>query len=231
MFLSQQMGRRQLALTLGALFLCVFLAALDSSIVANALPRVVADLHGFELYAWVTTAYLLSSTAVTPVGGKLGDRYGRKPVLIGGAIFFLAITMLCGFAQSMPQLVAFRALQGIGGGILTATVFATMGQLLPPADRARISGLITGVFSLAAIVGPVVGGFLTDTFSWRAVFYVNLPLCCWRWSSCSAFSAGHGRHLPIDLGGALTSVGGIVLLLLALSLETASSPGHHRRAL
>src|SRR5215510_10794028 len=158
------MGKRELALCLSALMLCVFLGALDSSIVANALPRVVADLRGFELYAWVTTAYLPSSTAVTPIGGKLGDRYGRKAVLIGGAIFFLATTLFCGFAQSMPQLVALRALQGVGGGILTATVFATMGQLLPPADRARISGLITGVFSLAAIVGPVVGGFLTDVF-------------------------------------------------------------------
>jgi len=219
-FLADEMGRREVALTLSALFLCVFLAALDSSIVANALPRVVADLGGFELYAWVTTAYLLSSTAVTPIGGKLGDRYGRKPVLIGGAIFFLATTLLCGFAQSMPQLVAMRALQGVGGGILTATVFATMGQLLPPADRARISGLITGVFSLAAIVGPVVGGFLTDVFSWRAVFYVNLPIgmvalvVLWHFFPPVRYASRGGS---IDLGGVLTSVTGIVLLLLGLS--------------
>src|SRR5260370_23363488 len=175
LFLSEQMGRRQLTLTLCALMLCVFLSALDSSIVANALPRVIADLQGFELYAWVTTGYLLSSTAVTPVGGKLGDRYGRKPMLIGGAAFFLAMTLLCGLAQSMPQLIVLRTLQGVGGGVLTATVFAIMGQLLTPAQRARISGLITAVFSMAGAVGPVVGGYLTDTFSWRAVFYVNLP--------------------------------------------------------
>src|SRR6516164_7530939 len=123
-FLSEQMGRRQLALTLGALMLCVFLSALDSSIVANALPRVIADLQGFELYAWVTTGYLLASTAVVPVAGKLGDRYGRKPMLIGGATFFLAMTLLCGLAQSMPQLVLLRTLQGVGGGVMTATVFA-----------------------------------------------------------------------------------------------------------
>src|SRR5262249_23450129 len=139
-FLSQEMGRRELLLTVGALMLCVFLAALDSSIVANALPRVVADLHGFELYAWVTTGYLLSRTAVTPLGGRLGDRYGRKSMLIGGSTFFLAVTLLCGLAQSMPQLIALRTLQGVGGGILTATTFATLGQLLPPADRARMSG-------------------------------------------------------------------------------------------
>jgi EmrB/QacA subfamily drug resistance transporter len=215
------MGRRQLALTLGALMLCVFLSALDSSIVANALPRVVVDLHGFELYAWVTTGYLLSSTAVVPIGGKLGDRYGRKPMLMGGATFFLAMTLLCGLAQSMPQLVVLRTLQGLGGGVMTATVFAIMGQLLAPAERARISGLITAVFSLAGVIGPVVGGFLTDAFSWRAVFYVNLPfvvlalIILWRFFPQVGYS---GRHLPIDFGGAITSVGGIVLLLLALSL-------------
>lgn len=215
------MGRRQLTLTLGALMLCVFLSALDSSIVANALPRVIADLQGFELYAWVTTGYLLSSTAVVPIGGKLGDRYGRKPMLIGGASFFLAMTLLCGLAQDMPQLVVLRTLQGVGGGIMTATVFATMGQLLAPAERARISGLITAVFSLAGVVGPVVGGFLTDTLSWRAVFYVNLPftvlalLILWRFFPAVAYA---GKRLPIDFGGAITSVAGIVLLLLALSL-------------
>jgi EmrB/QacA subfamily drug resistance transporter len=215
------MGRRQLALTLGALMLCVFLSALDSSIVANALPQIVVDLHGFELYAWVTTGYLLSSTAVVPIAGKLGDRYGRKPMLMGGATFFLAMTLLCGLAQSMPQLVVLRALQGLGGGGMTATVFATMGQLLAPAERARISGLITAVFSLAGVIGPVVGGFLTDTFTWRAVFYVNLPfvllalVILWRFFPRVSYG---GRHLPIDVGGAITSVGGIVLLLLALSL-------------
>jgi EmrB/QacA subfamily drug resistance transporter len=214
------MGRQQLALTLGALMLCVFLSALDSSIVANALPRVISELQGFELYAWVTTGYLLSSTAVTPIGGKLGDRYGRKPMLIGGASFFLAMTLLCGLAQSMPQLIILRTLQGLGGGVLTATVFAIMGQLLAPAERARISGLITATFSLAGAVGPVVGGYLTDTFSWRAVFYVNLPftvlalVILWRFFPQVGYS---GRRLPVDFGGAVTSVAGIVLLLLALS--------------
>ena len=220
-FLSDEMGRREVSLTLGALMLCVFLAALDSSIVANALPRVIAELHGFELYAWVTTGYLLSSTAVTPIGGKLGDRYGRKPLLIGGAGFFLATTLLCGLAQSMPQLIALRTLQGVGGGVLTATVFAVMGQLLPPADRARISGLITGVFSLAGVTGPVVGGYLTDVFSWRAVFYVNLPiglialLVLWRFFPNVQYGLSRGR--PIDYGGVVTSIGGIVLVLLGLS--------------
>jgi EmrB/QacA subfamily drug resistance transporter len=215
------MGRRELALTLGALMLCVFLSALDSSIVANALPRVIAELHGFELYAWVTTGYLLSSTAVVPIAGKLGDRYGRKPMLVGGALLFLLVTMLCGLAQTMPQLIGLRTLQGIGGGVLSATIFAIMGQLLTPADRARLSGVITGVYSMAGVVGPVLGGYLTDAFSWRAVFYVNLPfgllalLVLWRFFPPVQYAAA--RRLPIDVGGALTSVAGIVLLLLALS--------------
>jgi EmrB/QacA subfamily drug resistance transporter len=219
-YLSDTMGRRQLGITLGALMLCVFLSALDSSIVANALPRVIADLHGFELFAWVTTGYLLSSTAVVPIGGKLGDRYGRKPMLVGGAIFFLLMTLLCGLAQSMPELIALRTLQGVGGGILAATVFATMGQLLSPADRARISGLITGVFSLAGVLGPIVGGYLTDALSWRAVFYVTIPfgllalLVLWRFFPSVKYQA---KRAPIDFGGALTSVAAIVLLLLALS--------------
>lgn len=197
------MGRRLLALTLGALMLCLFLSALDSSIVANALPRVIADLHGFELYAWVTTGYLLSSTAVVPIAGKLGDRYGRKPILIGGASVFLAMTLLCGLAQDMPELIVLRTLQGVGGGVLTATVFAIMGELLTPVERARLSGLITLVFSTAGAFGPVVGGYLTDVLSWRAVFYVNLPFALlalvvlWRF-----FPRVHhsGRRLPIDVG-------------------------------
>jgi EmrB/QacA subfamily drug resistance transporter len=209
--------------------LCIFLAALDSSIVANALPRVIADLQGFELYAWVTTGYLLSSTAVTPIAGKLGDRLGRKPMMVWGTTFFLATTLLCGLAQSMPQLIALRTLQGVGGGVVTATVFAVMGQMLSPAARARISGFITGVFSLAGVVGPVVGGYLTDLLSWRAVFYVTLPiglaalLVIWRVFPSDtvgdgerAGSSSRARQ-PIDLGGALTSVGAITLLLLGLS--------------
>ena len=219
-FLSEEMGRRELALCIGALMLCVFLAALDSSIVANALPRVIADLHGFELYAWVTTGYLLASTAITPIGGKLGDRYGRKRMMIGGALFFSFTTLFCGLAQSMPQLIALRTLQGIGGGVLSASVFAVMGQLLAPADRARLSGAITGVFSLAGVVGPIVGGFLTDIFSWRAVFYVNLPFAAlalvviWRFFPEVHYSSA---RRPIDVAGAVTSVVGIVLLLLGLS--------------
>src|ERR1700712_1828138 len=124
------MTPRELTLTIGGLLVCLFLAAIDSSIVNTALPRIATELHGFELYAWVTTGYLLTSTAVVPVVGKLGDRDGRKLLLVGGGGYFLAITALCGFAQDMTQLIVLRTLQGIGGGILQATIFASMGELL-----------------------------------------------------------------------------------------------------
>jgi EmrB/QacA subfamily drug resistance transporter len=214
------MTPRELTLTIGGLLVCLFLAAIDSSIVNTALPRIATELHGFELYAWVTTGYLLTSTAVVPVVGKLGDRYGRRLLLGGGVVYFLAITALCGFAQDMTQLIALRTLQGIGGGVLQATIFASMGELLTPVARARISGLITATFSTANVLGPVVGGFLTDAFSWRAVFYANLPfgllalIALWR-----AFPGGRASPTtpkPIDTWGAITITAATVLLLLAL---------------
>lgn len=219
-FPSEDMTRRQLVLTVGGLLVCLFLAAIDTSIVNTALPRIATELQGFDLYAWVTTGYLLSSSAVVPVAGKLGDRYGRRPLLVGGVIYFLVITALCGFAQDMPQLIALRTLQGIGGGVLLASIFSSMGELLTPVSRARISGLITATFSSANVLGPVIGGFLTDTFTWRAVFYANVPfgilalIALWR-----AFPGARSsdKRLPIDTWGALTITAATVLLLLALS--------------
>jgi EmrB/QacA subfamily drug resistance transporter len=214
------MTRRELTLTIGGLLVCLFLAAIDSSIVNTALPRIATELHGFELYAWVTTGYLLTSTAVVPVVGKLGDRYGRRLFLVGGVVYFLAITALCGLAQDMLQLIALRTLQGVGGGVLMATIFASMGELLTPVARARVSGLITATFSTANVLGPVVGGFLTDAFSWRAVFYANLPfgilalVALWR-----AFPGGRASPAtpqPIDTWGAITVTAATVLFLLAL---------------
>src|SRR5919202_6690148 len=168
--------RRDLVLTVIGLMLGLLLAALDQTIVGTAMPRIVAELHGFEHYAWVTTAYLLTSTTVVPISGKLSDLYGRKVFLLSSAAGFVLASALCGLAQDMTQLIIFRGLQGLAGGVLTSTVFTVISQIFPPAERGRIQGIFSGMFGLASIVGPLLGGYLTDNLSWRWVFYVNLPV-------------------------------------------------------
>ena len=158
------------------LVITMFMAALDATIVATAMPRIVAELNGFELYAAVTTVYLLATTVVVPIVGKLSDIYGRKTFLLAGVTIFIAASMLCGAARSMPELVFFRALQGIGGGFSQAMAFTTIADLFPPSRRGRISGMLGAVFGLASVTGPAVGGFLTDGPGWRWCFYVNAPI-------------------------------------------------------
>src|SRR2546430_9796850 len=140
--------------------LALFLDALDQAIVGTALPRIVAGLNGLDYYAWVATAYLVASTTLTPIAGKLGDLFGRKPFLLAGMIGFVAASALCGQAQNMLELVAFRGIQGIFGGVLFASVFATIGDLFPPAQRARLQRAFGGIFGLASVVGPTLGGVL-----------------------------------------------------------------------
>src|ERR671939_449608 len=168
--------RRDLVLTVACLMLGLLLAALDQTIVGTAMPRIVAELRGFEHYAWVTTAYLLTSTTVVPIAGKLSDMYGRKVFLLGSAALFVLTSALCGLSQDMTQLIVFRGLQGMAGGVLTSTVFTVISQIFPPAERGRWQGLFSGVFGLSSIVGPLIGGYLTDNLTWRWVFYVNLPV-------------------------------------------------------
>ncbi|HEV2236205.1 MAG TPA: MDR family MFS transporter [Ktedonobacterales bacterium] len=165
-----------LASVLAGLMLTLLLAALDQTIVGTALPRIIADLHGANLYIWPTTAYLLASTTSIPIVGKLSDQYGRKWFLVGGIVIFLSGSALSGAANTMEQLIAFRAWQGLGGGALMALVFTSIGDIFSPAERARWQGLFTAVFGLASVIGPAVGGFITDNFTWRWVFYVNLPV-------------------------------------------------------
>jgi EmrB/QacA subfamily drug resistance transporter len=219
-FLSDVMSRRELVLTISGLLLTLFLASLNQSIVNTAIPRIVSELRGFEIYAWVTTSYMLTNTAVVPLSGKAGDIYGRRPLLVGATVYFVVTTALCGFAQDMPQLIVLRGFQGIGGGVLTSTSFAIIAELLAPAQRARINGLFTGVFSLSTIVGPILGGFLTDTVSWRGVFYVSIPFGLFALAVLWRFFPTLNRprqRKPIDFGGAITIVIATVCLLLALS--------------
>jgi EmrB/QacA subfamily drug resistance transporter len=158
------------------LMVTLLLAALDQTIVATALPRIVGDLGGLLSYSWVFTAYMLATTVTVPLYGKLGDVYGRRPLFFVSIGLFLAGSALCGAAWGMPELIVFRAIQGFGAGGLFPLSLAVVGSIIPPRDRGRYQGLIGGVFAAASIAGPAVGGFLVDNASWRWVFYVNLPV-------------------------------------------------------
>jgi EmrB/QacA subfamily drug resistance transporter len=167
---------RALATIFGALMLGMFLAALDQTIVSTALPTIVGDLGGLEHLSWVVTSYLLATTASTPLYGKLGDMYGRKPVFLAAILIFLAGSMLSGLSRSMGELIGFRALQGIGAGGLMVGAQAIIADIVPPRERGRYMGVIGSVFAVASVAGPLLGGFLVEAISWRWVFYVNMPI-------------------------------------------------------
>jgi EmrB/QacA subfamily drug resistance transporter len=171
-----EMSRNARILAAVGIALAMFLAALDQTIVGTALPHIVGELQGLEFYAWVATAYMVASTTTTPIAGKLGDLFGRKPALLVGIIGFVLASALCGQAQNMTELVAFRGVQGLFGGALFASVFASVADLFDPKTRARVQGMFGGIFGIASVVGPVVGGYLTDNIGWRWVFYVNVPV-------------------------------------------------------
>lgn len=209
------------AAAVGGLLLTLLLAALDSTVVGTAMPRILGELGGLDRYTWVTTAYLLASTVTVPVAGKLSDLYGRKRLLLVGVAWFVLASVLCALAADLTALIALRALQGVGGGFVTAAVFAAVPELFSPAARARLVGLFTGTYGLASIVGPLVGGFLTDAVGWRSVFAVNLPLGAL--AAAVVLLAYPARpavaaRARVDYAGALTLVGGVGALLLALSL-------------
>src|SRR5437867_6996574 len=219
--MSGEMTRRARILATVGVALALFLAALDQTIVGTALPSIVAEINCLDFYAWVATAYLVTSTILTPIAGKLGDLFGRKPFLLAGMIGFVIASALCGQAQNMAELVAFRALQGVFGGVLFASVFATIADLYSPAQRARLQGVFAGIFGIASVVGPVIGGYLTDNLSWRWVFYVNVPVGVLA-IVVVFLTLPSVRHSAswrdIDFAGAFTLAATLVPLLIALSI-------------
>jgi len=163
-------------LIFGALLLVLLLASLDQTIVSTVLPTIVGDLGGISKLSWVVTAYLLASTVVGPVYGKLGDLYGRKVVLQSAIVIFLAGSVLCGISQNMTALIVFRAIQGLGAGGLFVVTIAVVGDIIPPRDRGRYQGFFGAVFGVSTVIGPLLGGFFVDKLSWRWIFHVNLPI-------------------------------------------------------
>jgi EmrB/QacA subfamily drug resistance transporter len=206
--------------TIGVM-LALLLAALDQTIVGTALPRIVAELNGLDRYSWLITGYLVASTVVVPIAGKLGDLFGRKPFLIAGMVGFVAASALCGVAQDMNQLIIFRITQGLFGGMLFASAFTVLGDIYSPAERARIQGLFGAVFGLSSIIGPVVGGFLTDNLGWRWVFYVNLPvglLGVLVVAGFLPFVRTKASWRDIDFAGSGALAAGLIPVLVALSV-------------
>jgi len=213
-------GRKLVFATVGVM-LALLLAALDQTIVGTAMPRIVAQLQGLDYYAWVTTAYLVTSTVMIPISGKLGDLFGRKPFLLAGMVGFVLASALCGAAQDMLMLVLFRGIQGLFGGMLFASVFTVIGDLYPPERRGRIQGVFGAVFGLSSVIGPAVGGYITDNLSWRWVFEVNVPVGLVAVAVVIVtlpFVRSQASWRDIDFVGSFFLSAGLVPLLIALSI-------------
>jgi EmrB/QacA subfamily drug resistance transporter len=204
---------------LAGTLLGLLVSAVNQTTVSTALPRIVGELGGLHLFSWVFTSFMLTSTTVVPLAGKLSDIFGRKPFFLGGITILLVASALGGTSGSIEELIVWRAVQGVGAGMLMGNAFAIIGDLFPPAERGKYQGLFTGVFGLASVLGPTIGGYLTDEFSWRAVFYMNIPFgvvaffMLYRWYPRKP--ASH-THRPIDYTGAALLSGFTVPLLLAL---------------
>lgn len=217
--LSSSVSRQRLVLVIIGVLLGMLLSSLDQTIVGTALPRIVAELGGLDHYAWVVTAYLLASTVTIPIYGKLSDIYGRRPFFIIGMVIFLAGSALAGTSQNMTELIIYRGIQGLGAGGMMPIAMAIIGDVFPPAERGKWQGLIVAVFGLSSIVGPTLGGWITDNWGWRWVFYVNMPVGVIAILTAGLVLPGivRRRQHTIDYLGAITLIAWSVPLLLAFS--------------
>lgn len=223
---SEGFTHRQILVIMSGLMMGMFLASLDQTIVSTALPTIVGDFHHSNLLSWVITAYLLASTASTPIWGKAGDLYGRKRLFQLAIVLFLVASALCGLSRNIFELIAFRGLQGIGGGGLLSLAFAIIGDVIPPRERGRYQGYFGAVFGVSSVVGPLAGGFAVDHLTWRYIFYVNLPL-----GIAALIVTNRVLRLPvrrrevnIDWWGAILLVAGVSCILLAVQLGGSTFP-------
>ncbi|GMB00355.1 MDR family MFS transporter [Pelosinus sp. IPA-1] len=209
------------------LFLALFFSSLDQTVVGTAMPRIIGELGGLSIMTWVTTAYMLTSTTIVPIAGKLADIYGRRIIYVTGLLLFMIGSALCGTSSTMLQLILFRALQGIGGGIMMPLAMTIVGDIFPPEERGKWQGLMGALFGLSSVVGPTIGGWIVDYSSWKWVFYINLPIGILATITIYLGLRGEKRltdKVAIDYAGIITLIIGTVSLLLGLNLGGTQYP-------
>lgn len=217
--------QRNLLLT--GLFLALFFSSLDQTVVGTAMPRIIGELGGLSIMTWVTTSYMLTSTTIVPIAGKLADVYGRRMVYVAGLVIFMIGSALCGISTTMLQLIIYRALQGIGGGIIMPLAMTIVGDIFLPEERGKWQGLMGALFGLSSAVGPTIGGWIVDYSSWKWVFYVNLPIGIL--ATITIYLGLKGEKVltdkvVIDYAGVITLISGTLGLLLGLNLGGANYP-------